>query len=519
MSSRQHRFCRTCHVHRVQRLAFSPVTTFLLAVGALVFLAQDGPRAEPPPIPAAPRVEPQPTPVAPPALVAPVPVPFTGSGATMAVPVAPAPPAPTKPRQAGAPVLVENLSQVPEVELDPNLHKNAAGFQHGQHITALIGQIKTGNGKKTDGFLEDVLGKRRDLNGLPVAMGDACRLKGERSREFPVAVALVRDSMRRSAGDKQNPRKLAEQDRATEFWNEFRHATSSAREGKDQQHACGARVAALMQVLGPESAALRLGLVGYLKEVADSDAAKALARLAIFSEESEVRQAAVKALQARSEGSDNDVLLAGLRYPLPAVADRAATAVVQLQRKGLVPQLVDLLDAPDPRAPVITEVNKKKVPVIREVVRVNHNRNCLLCHSPGTTSEQFFGLGLITAPIPSNPPDSPSDGYRNDPSFPDNLVRIDVTYLRQDFSMMQAVKDSQPWPGMQRFDFLVRTRQLTEAEAKAFGEKLAKSQAGPLSPYQRATLTALRELTGKDTEPKAEAWRRLLDLPANARAN
>ena len=29
---------------------------------------------------------------------------------------------------------------------------------------------------------------------------------------------------------------------------------------------------------------------------------------------------------------------------------------------------------------------------------------------------------------------------------PDILVRIDVTYLRQDFSMLQAVHDSGPWP-------------------------------------------------------------------------
>jgi hypothetical protein len=34
-----------------------------------------------------------------------------------------------------------------------------------------------------------------------------------------------------------------------------------------------------------------------------------------------------------------------------------------------------------------------------------------------------------------------------------------------------------------------------------------------LSPYHRSALYALRELTGRDTEPTALAWRKLLKLP------
>ncbi len=158
------------------------------------------------------------------------------------------------------------------------------------------------------------------------------------------------------------------------------------------------------------------------------------------------------------------------------------------------------------------EVNHKKVPVVQELVRINHNRNCLLCHAPGSTSERWLGVGMTTAPIPSSPPDSPSDGYQSNPSFPDNLVRVDVTYLRQDFSIMQQVANAAPWPQMQRFDFFVRSRQMTEAEAQAYREKLNKP--GQTSPYQQAVVMALRKLTGKDAEPTAEAWRRALDLPA-----
>jgi hypothetical protein len=67
---------------------------------------------------------------------------------------------------------------------------------------------------------------------------------------------------------------------------------------------------------------------------------------------------------------------------------------------------------------------------------------------------------------------------------------------------------------MQRFDFLVRTRTLSEEEADAYRAKFDRRERGQITPYQRAAVTALRELTGKDTAPTAAAWRELLDLPA-----
>jgi hypothetical protein len=75
---------------------------------------------------------------------------------------------------------------------------------------------------------------------------------------------------------------------------------------------------------------------------------------------------------------------------------------------------------------------------------------------------------------------------------------------------MQPVADANPWPEMQRFDYLVRNRVITDEEAKAF----PAPKTGVLSPYQRYALAALRELTGRDTAPTPEAWRKLLDLPA-----
>src|SRR5262249_27357171 len=97
------------------------------------------------------------------------------------------------------------------------------------------------------------------------------------------------------------------------------------------------------------------------------------------------------------------------------------------------------------------------------------------------------------------------------PSVPDILVRFDVTYLRQDFSMKLKVADADPWPDMQRYDFLVRTRAVTADEAAAY-EKLLRPTGAGLTPYRRAAHSALSELTGWDVEPTAAAWRNLAGL-------
>jgi hypothetical protein len=145
-------------------------------------------------------------------------------------------------------------------------------------------------------------------------------------------------------------------------------------------------------------------------------------------------------------------------------------------------------------------------------VRINHHRNCLLCHAPGNTTNIPGDAPTAGVQVPGEPLPVPSDDYNQ--SVPDILVRLDMTYLRQDFSVMQVVEGADPWPEMQRFDFLVRTRALTEDQARTYSEKLNQREPGQQSPYRRAILTALRELTGKDAEPTPEAWRKLLGSTA-----
>ena len=108
-------------------------------------------------------------------------------------------------------------------------------------------------------------------------------------------------------------------------------------------------------------------------------------------------------------------------------------------------------------------------------------------------------------PIPGEPLPSFQEGYRN--STPELAVRIDATYLRQDFSVFMKVAHATPWPEMQRFDFLVRSREITEDELAAYRDLIARAEEGVLNPYHRAAVNALRELTGRDAAPTAEAWR------------
>jgi hypothetical protein len=167
-----------------------------------------------------------------------------------------------------------------------------------------------------------------------------------------------------------------------------------------------------------------------------------------------------------------------------------------------------------PRLPVTEKKDGKDVTFVRELVKVNHHRNCVLCHAPGNTENVPDGVLKVAVPLPGVPLHKPSDGgyQRTLPFSPDIVVRLDTTYLRQDFSLMMPVANAHPWPEMQRFDFLVRTRQLTPTEAHAYEPCCETEEPGRLSPYHRAALYALRELTGRDTEPTAAAWRKLLKI-------
>jgi hypothetical protein len=220
-----------------------------------------------------------------------------------------------------------------------------------------------------------------------------------------------------------------------------------------------------------------------------------------------VRKAALEALSVRREADTTGELSGALRYPWPSVARNAADAVVALKRTDMIPRLIQMLDEPDPRAPRV-ENGRLLAP---EVVRINHLRSCLLCHAPAEAGKVPDGVLVAETPLPS---ESLSEGRGYSRTESNLLVRIDVTYLRQDFSVVLGVKEQSAWPAMQRFDFVVRKRAMTPVEAADLRVRLTP-KAGEGSPYQEAALSALRRLTGLDLPAKAAAWREALGLEAS----
>ena len=150
----------------------------------------------------------------------------------------------------------------------------------------------------------------------------------------------------------------------------------------------GGTIAQMLQV---ETVPLRLHMVDVLAATKGKATSVALARRAAFDVSWDVRAAAVLALKDRPAVEYRSELIELLRYPWPAAADHAAQALVDLRDREVVPALVDLLDKPDPRAPV---QDKDKKWHVAELVRVNHFGNCLLCHAPCSATEKTV-RGLV----------------------------------------------------------------------------------------------------------------------------
>jgi hypothetical protein len=138
-------------------------------------------------------------------------------------------------------------------------------------------------------------------------------------------------------------------------------------------------VAALQQILMPESAPYRKLLVELLDEIGGRRAVAYLAQRAVFDLSPEVRREAVEALRKRPIEEYRPALLAALRYPWAPAAEHAAEALLALKDREAVPYLVGLLKEPDPSAPVQLKNGRFVVP---QVVRLRHTFNCLVCHPP-----------------------------------------------------------------------------------------------------------------------------------------
>jgi HEAT repeat protein len=390
------------------------------------------------------------------------------------------------------------LARVPEVGLEPpgasvptrvgarNRLENQAKEIHGQTAHDADAFVR---------YLEEV---RADLAGLPFLKGKDCRLEKGPRGNWALLSRGIRSALARAelSGLSASRGRTEEEIRAVkQFWAGFERGRM--RDLLMEPEA----VPALQQMLQTEPTSLRASLVERLEKMTGKAASSALARRAVFDLDWGIRKEALAALSKRPAADYAPVLVEALRYPWVPAAQRAAEAIAALKLKELVPELIDLLEEPDPGEPFLAEVNGAETPVVRELVRINHFRNCLLCHAPSLDTKDLV-RGLV--PVPGERiPRAEYYSERRGGIF----VRADITYLRQDFSVMLPVADSKPWPAAQRYDFLVRTRPITAEEKEAWLARAAPPEAGSLSDYKRTILSALEQLTGENAGSTARQWR------------
>src|SRR5262249_14045754 len=128
-----------------------------------------------------------------------------------------------------------------------------------------------------------------------------------------------------------------------------------------------------------ENESIREVLVDQLALIEGKQASEALAQRALFDLHPRVRLRALEALSKRPTEEYRDTLVKGFHYPWPAIADHAAEALIALRLTKTVPTLFSFLDLPDPQAPF---EKPGKGRFVKEIVKINHLQNCMMCHAP-----------------------------------------------------------------------------------------------------------------------------------------
>ncbi|VTS08430.1 HEAT repeat domain-containing protein [Tuwongella immobilis] len=319
--------------------------------------------------------------------------------------------------------------------------------------------------------------RRLDLAGLGYRMGMESHLSKEQAADLRQASIwtrqLIADCSRDQADSRPDPDRL--------------------RQTFADQRDRWARPAALscyQQLLQPESRSTREVVLELLASMPEAEATRMLAQWALFDLAADRRAQAVAALRGRAEADYLPVLLSGFRHPWPRAAEHAAEAIVELRAHAVLPDLHYLLTQPVPQSPFQSEELPGTKPMVREMIRVNHLANCLLCHPP---TFQANDRTIVRGAIPD--PTKPLPAMANTPAYYEanngSFVQANQTYLIQDFSVEQPVANPGPWPNFQRYDYLVRLRPATTAE-------LARESVD--STTHDAIRFAIRELQPNDAE-------------------
>jgi len=336
------------------------------------------------------------------------------------------------------------------------------------------------------------LAQHQDLKGFPFRGVEECKLEAAESDGLR---EISREVRRTESEVRVAQRRYIEEDRGT-----FNHdrAISELLHAKRHDWKRPSHVGGLEQTLQAQQTPVRKELVDHLARMDSSEATRAIARRAVFDLNADVRKKSIDALRSRPLRESRPVLLAAFRNPWRPAAAHAAEAIVALEDQQVVCDLVELLDAGDPAEP---RQNAEQQWVVSELTKVNHLRNCVLCHAPMAERTTLFGA------VPTEGSPLPVAYYSGRSQVP--LVRADVTYLKQDFSVMEVLEGQDPWPAEQRFDYFVRERLLSDFEITqhSVGKFALKAEGNS---HRESVLFALRSLTGESLGESSQVWRERL---------
>jgi hypothetical protein len=423
---------------------------------------------------------------------------------------------PKPPKSAAKPWRpVYTLDEVPEVSYEEEWSECLHEVRIDRHVIATLAKIHRLDRERPKGFLEAIQKRRADLAGLPFEAGRQWEVEMTQKHFFDFGSIV--DSFASSSKKGQQIGDLLHSG-----W--FGKLTKANVRSDDEFRVLG-RFA--RHKLFPIDLQSRLNLVQLLQSIPEKYVAIELAKVAVYAPEPNVRHAALASLKVRNDNSFlADFLRQSLRYPLPAVVENAAGAIIELKIDDAetLEAVLDFMESAgnqDPDAnssPYELSTSVPETAVVPELVKIRHNRNCMLCHPPAS-SIWSGSFSVLTAAIPnpkrtSTPTETMGYGGRSTV----DAIRFDVIYLTPDFSLMLPVESSSTAGksvATERYDFLVRLRTVRRDEIAAY--RRAKAYL-PRSGNRTIATRILSELTDKDDVPPTRAaWEKAIQSYIDAR--
>jgi hypothetical protein len=253
----------------------------------------------------------------------------------------------------------------------------------------------------------EIIDIRPDLNGLPALRGDRCTLSPEEGRDLEQRSRQLRNTFL----EYDTEHFAVPHRRVTVMKKKFREDVPLGRQGS-----------LVLQMLQCADEPFRAALIDLARNAWNiSDATPILVHRSLFELNPKLRREAQATLATQPAHLGREKLLAAFEHPWGPVADHASESLIAMNDKGAVSALIRLLDAPNPAAPVKSSNENWEV---REVVKINHARNCQLCHAPSFNRSDPARV-RVPARDKALPSSFSSEYYITDQAEP--VVRADVT--------------------------------------------------------------------------------------------